>query len=116
MKTTDWVVVVLGVVLANAAQAASHGKSVYERTCIACHGKNGKGAIPGVPPLGGKGGRLEKPDPELIRNTINGMRSPGSSLGMPPKGGDPSLTEQDAAAVLQYMRQTFGPDGAGGKP
>lgn len=98
----------LGAALASGAQAASHGKAVYERTCIACHGKDGRGALPGVAPLGGKGGRLAKPDPVLIKNMIEGVRSPGSPMAMPPKGGDPSLTEQDIAAVLQYMRQAFG--------
>lgn len=90
------------------AQAASHGKSVYERTCIACHGANGKGALPGVPPLGGKGGRLAKPDAVLIKSMLDGFQTPGSPMAMPPKGGDPSLTEEDAAAVLQYMRKSFG--------
>ncbi len=30
-----------------AADAAA-GKAIYSQTCIACHGANGKGAIPGV--------------------------------------------------------------------
>lgn len=104
-------VVFLGAALAAfaaAAQAASHGKSVYERTCVACHGADGKGAFPGVAPLGGKGGRLAKPDSVLIKNMLEGFQTAGSPMAMPPKGGDPSLTEDDAAAVLQYMRKSFG--------
>lgn len=104
-------IVVLGAALtafAAGAQASSHGKSVYERTCVACHGPDGKGALPGVPPLGGKGGRLAKDDKVLMKNMLDGYQSPGSPLGMPPKGGDPSLTEEDAKAVLQYMREAFG--------
>lgn len=89
------------------AQASSHGKTVYERTCIACHGADGKGTIPGVPALGGKNGPLAKPDKVLIKSILEGVQSPGSPLAMPAKGGDPSLTEQDAAAVLQYMRRAF---------
>jgi cytochrome c5 len=92
---------------AAAAQASSHGKTVYERTCIACHGADGKGTIPGVPALGGKNGPLAKPDKVLIKSILEGVQSPGSPLAMPAKGGDPSLTEQDAAAVLQYMRKAF---------
>ena len=90
------------------AQASSHGKTVYERTCVACHGADGKGTLPGVPPLGGKNGRLVKPDDVLVKNMLEGFQSPGSTLAMPPKGGDPSLTEDDAKAVLQYMRKAFG--------
>lgn len=92
---------------ATGAQAASDGKAVYQRTCIACHGADGKGAIPGIAPLGGKDGRLSKSDAVLIKNTMEGFKSPGSSMAMPAKGGDPSLTEKDAAAVVQYMRQAF---------
>lgn len=103
-------IVVSGAVLATfaaVAQAASHGKSVYERTCVACHGSDGKGTLPGVPPLGGNNGRLAKPDDVLMKGMLEGFQSPGSTLAMPPKGGDPSLTEDDAKAVLQYMRKTF---------
>lgn len=92
---------------AGAAQAASHGKAVYERTCVACHGADGKGTLPGVPPLGGKAGPLAKSDAVLMKSILEGFQSRGSPLAMPPKGGDPTLTEEDAAAVLQYMRKTF---------
>lgn len=103
---------VLGVAVAafaGGAQAASPGASVYQRTCVACHGKDGRGAIPGVPALGGKGGPLEKSDAVLMKNMIEGYQRSGSPLAMPPKGGDPSLTGDDIAAVLQYMREAFGP-------
>lgn len=93
---------------AAAAEASSHGKSVYERTCIACHGADGQGALPGVPPLGGKGGRLAKSDKVLQKSTLEGYQTAGSPMAMPPKGGDPSLTAEDAAAVVQYMRKAFG--------
>ena len=93
---------------AGAAQAASHGKSVYERTCVACHGADGKGAFPGISPLGGKGGRLAKSDAALLKSILQGSQTPGSAMSMPAKGGDPSLTDDDANAVLQYMRKAFG--------
>lgn len=90
------------------AQAASDGKAVYERTCVACHGKDGKGAFPGIAPLGGKGGRLDKPDAALLKSILEGSQTPGAAMSMPAKGGDPSLTGEDAKAVLQYMRKAFG--------
>lgn len=98
----------LGVVLAGAAETASHGKAVYERTCVACHGSDGQGALPGMRALGGKKGSLAKPDDVLRKSILEGYQAPGAPVAMPPKGGDPSLTEQDAAAVLEYMRQAFG--------
>lgn len=90
-----------------AADAAA-GKSVYSQTCIACHGANGKGAIPGVRDLTDADGPLAKSDEELIRNISDGFQSPGTAMAMPAKGGNPTLTEEDVKAVLDYMRAEFG--------
>lgn len=84
------------------------GKAVFEQTCIACHGGDGKGAIPGVPDFTVKGGLLTKSDTDLINNITNGFQSPGSFMAMPPKGGNPGLSDADVAAVLAYIRATFG--------
>lgn len=94
--------------LAAGAQAASHGKSVYEGTCIACHGANGKGALPGVPDLTSAKGPLKGADEVVIKRMREGYQSPGSPMAMPPKGGNPALTDDDLQAVLAYMRKTFG--------
>lgn len=85
------------------------GQSVYSQTCVACHGANGKGAIPGVADLTDKDGSLSKTDAELMQNITDGFQSPGSFMAMPPKGGNPGLTEDDIKAVLAYLRSTFGP-------
>ena len=86
---------------------AADGKALYQSTCIACHGAKGQGAIPAVPDLA-KGGRLAKPDAELEANILNGFQSKGSSMAMPPKGGNPSLTLADAKALVVYMRTLTG--------
>lgn len=97
---------------ARAAAAASpnraNGARIFAQACVACHGRDGKGAIPGVPDLTAAGGRLSKPDSVLLRNMINGFQSPGSPMAMPPRGGNPSLTDQDMADVLAHLRATFG--------
>jgi mono/diheme cytochrome c family protein len=87
---------------------ADAGKAVYSQTCIACHGANGKGAIPGVRDLTEPDGALTKLDEELIENISNGMQSPGSFMAMPAKGGNPALSEDDIRAVLEYIRAEFG--------
>jgi len=84
------------------------GKAVYSQTCIACHGANGKGAIPGVQDLTGSDGPLAKSEEELINSITNGFQSPGAPLAMPPKGGNPALTPDDIKAVIGYVRAAFG--------
>ncbi len=37
-----------------------------------------------------------------------GFQSPGSMLSMPPRGGNPMLTEEGEKAVLAYLRSQFG--------
>ena len=90
-----------------AADAAA-GKAVYSQTCIACHGANGKGTIPGVTDFTAKDGPLSKPTAVLVKNISEGFQSPGSFMAMPPKGGNPTLTETDVRAVLSYLRAEFG--------
>lgn len=108
MKT--WAAVAIGAVFAGCAVASladSRGKAVYEQTCIACHGADGKGAVPGAPDLTKKGGPLAKADAVLLENMIKGFQTPGSPMAMPPRGGNPTLTEDDLKAVLRYMRAAF---------
>ncbi|MFV1974013.1 MAG: cytochrome c5 family protein [Thiohalobacterales bacterium] len=84
------------------------GKDIYSQTCVACHGANGKGAIPGVPDFTRPTGPLSKPDEELLHNIINGYQGPGSQMAMPAKGGNPELNAADVRAVLEYLHESFG--------
>jgi len=84
------------------------GEAVYSQTCIACHGADGKGMIPGVRDLTAADGSLLKSDADLVNSITNGFQSPGSFMAMPAKGGNPGLTEADIKAVLAYLRAAFG--------
>jgi len=84
------------------------GKTVYETTCVACHGANGKGTIPGVPDFTKKKSPLAKSDEELFTTVKEGFESPGSFMAMPPLGGNPDLTDQDVRDVIEYLREEFG--------
>lgn len=84
-----------------------NGRGIYEETCVFCHGRRGKGEIPGVSDLTKKSGPLSKSDVELIANVMKGFESPGTMMAMPAKGGNPDLTESDIHDVVAYLRQAF---------
>ena len=81
--------------------STSSGESIYNKTCIACHGANGKGIAPSFPDFTQKNGVLSQPHNVLLHNVIHGIGS------MPPKGGYPSLTDKDAEASLNYIMSHF---------
>lgn len=90
--------------------AEERGKTLYAQYCLACHGADGAGMMPGVPDLTDKAGVLAKPDALLLSSMLNGVQRPGAAVAMPPKGGNPALTEEDMQAVLAYIRQEFDPE------
>lgn len=83
------------------------GAAVFNGTCIVCHGSDGSGNIPGVPDLTGRKGLLSQADAVLLKRMTDGFQSPGSAMAMPPRGGDPALTDADLMSVLKYMRKEF---------
>lgn len=94
--------------LVHHAMAATHpGKKIYDQTCVVCHGQNGKGALPGVTDFTRKDGPLSKSYKVLFQHTKQGFQSPGSPMAMPPKGGNPNLTDKDLHQVLDYIRKTY---------
>ena len=81
-----------------------NGEKVYNTTCFACHGKNGKSLLPGVPSFRDKNSPLKtKSKDELIGNVIKGYQTKGSLLAMPPKGGNPDLKTKDIEDVVEYL-------------
>lgn len=90
-----------------ANSVVGRGEVVFNGTCIACHGSDGSGSLPGVPDLTGRTGLLSQQDAILLKRMREGFQSPGSPMAMPPRGGDPALTDADLKAVLKYMRKEF---------
>jgi mono/diheme cytochrome c family protein len=84
------------------------GKKLYSQTCVACHGGNGKGVLPGVSNFTAKDGPLAKTDAELVKSVTDGLATPGAALSMPAKGGNPSMTDVEIAALIAYLRAEFG--------
>lgn len=90
------------------ALARAKGKVIFKKTCVACHGENGEG-IEGL----GKDWTTSdyiasSSDDELVAFLKVGRTAddPLNTTGvlMPPKGGDPTLTEDDLYNVVAFMR------------
>ena len=88
--------------------SVQRGKTVYRATCISCHMPEGEGLAERFPPLA-KTGRLSDKK-RLINIVFNGLKGPITVKGteyneeMMPL----NLSDQDAADVLNYIRNTWG--------
>lgn len=87
---------------------AANGETVYLNTCASCHGADALG-------IQGLGKQLA--DSFYVQNTseadlytliVNGRASdhPDNDTGvaMPPKGGNPSLSDESIADVIAYLK------------
>ncbi len=91
-----------------AAPGVKEGKAIFDRICATCHGKDANG----LPKLG-KGLRnneftKSQSDAELVTFMKTGRPAthPLNTTGvdMPPKGGDPTITDQDLQNVVAFLR------------
>ena len=84
------------------------GKAIFDRLCATCHGKDANG----LPRLG-KGLRnneftKSQSDAELVefmklgRTATHPLNTTG--VDMPPKGGDPTITDEDLQNVVAFLR------------
>jgi len=83
-----------------AAPVAASGEAVFNKTCKMCH----LPGLAGAPKLGDKAdwaARGEKGIDALVQRAIKGFK--GTRGMMPPKGGNPSLSDADVRAAVQYM-------------
>ena len=90
-------------------QVTTTGMEIYDNNCLAYHGVDGKGNLPGVPDFTESQGRLSKSDAVLLDNIINGFQSTDGLMPMPAKGGNSALSNTDMSAVLNYIRNSFSP-------
>lgn len=84
------------------------GEAVFASTCATCHGPTGEG-IEGLGPALIDNEFLQSmTDAELVAfiEAGRGAADPDNTTGiaMPPKGGNPSLTDQDLVDVVAYLR------------
>ena len=102
------------------------GAEVFNRDahCVTCHQPNGEGLAPAYPPLAGSEW-VQGSDERLIKITLHGLWGPitvkGKHYG--PEGGVPPMTrfaellnDEEVAAVLTYVRNSWGNKGPAIQP
>jgi len=96
------------VVFADAAAPAGalkSGEETYKAVCAACHAQG----IAGAPKVGDKAAwadDIKRGLATLVKNAINGVQSPKGV--MPPRGGNPSLSDWEVTAAIVYMANQSG--------
>jgi disulfide bond formation protein DsbB len=87
---------------------AARGQSLYQSTCAVCHGREARGIAGLGKDLTDSAFIEDMSDAEVIVFLTNGRRSSDplneTGLEMPPKGGNPALTDQDLADIVAYIR------------
>jgi mono/diheme cytochrome c family protein len=88
--------------------AAVGGKELYEANCAACHAEGGVGIEGAGIPLVGSEFVASLSDSELVEFLLVGrdITDPLNTTGIlkPPKGANPSLTEEDFTPIIHYLR------------
>ncbi len=86
----------------------AEGHRLFNRTCAVCHGPGGRGSPRLGKSLIDNAFSKDLSDAELVEFLREG-RSAGDPLNergvdMPPKGGNPALTDADLASIVVYLR------------
>ncbi|MFQ5943914.1 MAG: c-type cytochrome [Anaerolineales bacterium] len=127
MRKTIWISLVLGAAVllaacggssdggetvveepAYSAEMIAEGDTLFQQTCFACHGSDGKG----LPNLGKDLTTSEfvksSTDAELLAYVLEGRTADDplntTGVAMPPKGGFDFLTNDDINSIIAFMR------------
>ena len=87
--------------VAQAAVDAGKGAELFKKTCAMCH----QTGVAGAPKLGDKadwGPRIAQGKDTLYKHAIEGFTGPDGGI-MPPKGGNPALTDEQVHATVDWM-------------
>jgi len=83
-----------------AENTIEEGAAVYDKSCAVCHAQG----LAGAPKISDKAAwekRISQGMDKLIERAINGFS--GDAGVMPPKGGNPNLTDEEVTAAVVYM-------------
>ncbi|MCW5777382.1 MAG: c-type cytochrome [Phycisphaeraceae bacterium] len=90
------------------AAAGGPGYELFVASCSACHGARGEGMEGLGKPLKGSEFVRSKSDGELVAFTKTGRpvwdADNTTGIDMPPKGGNPALTDEQIAEIVAFIR------------
>ena len=90
------------------SSALAEGHELFKRTCATCHGPSGEGIAALGKSLNANDFVKETSDTELVEFMKLGRPAthPDNTRGidMPPKGGNPMLTDEDLTKIATYVR------------
>lgn len=93
------------------AAVLENGGKLYEQHCAACHGEKGEGVRGAYPPLAGNRAVTMPVTANLVQVVLHGGFPPATRGNPRPYGMPPfatTLSDADVAAVLTYMRSSWG--------
>jgi len=96
---------VAGTAAPAAADSSDPGKATYDSVCFACHAQG----IAGAPKHGDVAAwepRVAQGHDTLVQHAINGYT--GQAGMMPARGGNPTLTDAQVTAAVEYMLAAVG--------
>ncbi len=106
MKTIITIIIAATVALTAASVKAEDAKAVYDKTCAACHGKDGKGDTPAGKKLKVKDYtdakvQADLKDADMIKAIKEGVKD-GDKTKM--KGFGDKLTDEEIKQLIAYIR------------
>ncbi len=96
---------------AAAPEQLEEGKKVYMTVCVACHQPTGMGLPPVFPPLAKTEyvtGSPERFAAMILKGNAGPMTINGMTYNQIMPGQEATLTDEKIAAVMTYVRQSFG--------
>ena len=85
----------------SAVPGPNAGEAVWKQNCEKCHGAGGLGDAPPIGDEAAWSARIDQGSDVLLRHALEGFT--GSIGEMPPRGGNPSLSDDQVRAALAYM-------------
>lgn len=98
------------------AEYIASGNRIFHTACVACHGRAGVG-VPGNGKALANNTFIQSLDDDALLGFIAKGRAPSdpantTGIQMPPKGGNPALSEDDLLDVVAYLRTLQPPSAA----